>query len=186
MSSSFLEAREKAISAAIAKAEDMGLRNYVAQLQAELEQVKLSIKELSDEVLRARRRRLQLRRAKLKHRLKRAEERFMELLLYPVGELGATLGLTVSTCCEFWVVDRNDLMEREHGPKPTADAQICHRCDDSACNNPEHLFWGSPRDNMRDMVLKDRGRTPYMMLLKRAWDRVERLSEFLKMIPKSG
>lgn len=34
----------------------------------------------------------------------------------------------------------------------------CHRCDTPACINPDHIFAGTPRDNIHDMVRKGRGR----------------------------
>lgn len=33
---------------------------------------------------------------------------------------------------------------------------VCHRCDVRLCCNPEHLFAGSPTDNVRDMIAKGR------------------------------
>lgn len=46
-----------------------------------------------------------------------------------------------------WIVHR--------GPIPDG-CKVCHRCDTPACVNPDHLFLGSQRDNVHDMVRKGR------------------------------
>lgn len=45
--------------------------------------------------------------------------------------------------------------ERTNGPIPKG-MNACHRCDNPACSNPEHIFIGTQGDNMRDAATKGR------------------------------
>lgn len=48
--------------------------------------------------------------------------------------------------------------EKIHGPVPKG-LFVCHKCDNPRCENLEHLFLGTPLQNMQDKMAKNRHRT---------------------------
>lgn len=64
-------------------------------------------------------------------------------VVYGPGEIDSTPAHRVS-----WLL--------AHGPIPPGRMHICHTCDVRLCVNPEHLFLGTARDNIHDMMAKGR------------------------------
>jgi hypothetical protein len=49
---------------------------------------------------------------------------------------------------------------QEHGPVPDG-LLVCHSCDVITCVNPAHLFLGTQKENLEDMVRKGRKVRPF-------------------------
>lgn len=66
-----------------------------------------------------------------------------------------------------------------NGPIPEG-MDICHHCDFPPCVRPDHLFAGTPFDNMRDCAAKGRGAKPSELRRERSSKGEQRWSARLK------
>lgn len=61
-----------------------------------------------------------------------------------------------------------------HGDAPADKPNTLHSCDVSLCVNPEHLRWGTKKENTADMLRRGRHYSPYREMpaemKKRRWN----------------
>lgn len=69
------------------------------------------------------------------------------------GTLGIRTGLKQATPCSA----HRESYRHFVGPIPLG-MNVCHKCDNRRCINPAHLWLGTQKENIQDMLSKGRGR----------------------------
>lgn len=95
----------------------------------------------------------------------------------PVTESGCWICLSGSVGAGYAQFKVNGVQRRAHrvayeaykGPIPDG-LFVCHSCDVPSCVNPDHLFLGTPLDNMLDKVRKGRAKSHRRVSAKDAED----------------
>ena len=63
---------------------------------------------------------------------------------------------------------------------------VCHHCDNPLCINPDHLFLGTAKDNMRDMVAKGRAANQRGANNNNSKASLEDIDLVVELLPKLG
>lgn len=96
---------------------------------------------------------------------------YFERRSIPEPNTGCWLWLGAAQWSGYGVIRTRQKTARAHraayeaatGNRLPSSIDVCHRCDNPACVNPDHLFAGSRTDNMRDCSNKGRLRLPTLI-----------------------
>jgi len=66
-------------------------------------------------------------------------------------------------------------------PQKGDNAIVCHACNNSGCSNPNHLYWGSYKDNHSDQVESGTWQSPYARTVNKYG-----IDTTISMLTKSG
>ena|SRR3990167_2893186 len=72
------------------------------------------------------------------------------------------------------------------GLEPRSKLNVCHKCDNPPCCNPDHLFISTQKDNVRDMFIKGRSNHAHHESVNTAKLTKEKVIEIRKLRSNTG
>jgi len=76
-----------------------------------------------------------------------------------------------------WNIHRLSFWLHNNKPELTRSDQICHKCDNPECSNPEHLYLGNAKTNAIDTIERIRNTQPKKEVKKGNWSRINQLGD---------